>query len=308
MGNLFIVLGSIGLPIILVGTVIALFVRDGSLKTQAQLGRESKQERALVELEARLTTQVQQLQEWWRTWEARATARLEAVERRFTIDYELAHALPVDELPLSPDGKVPSQPLIANWRPVMLYRADLCGRDLAHRSLRGADLREAQLVGTNFFMADLAGACLSGANLSGADLSGANLAGADLRGASLTGANLLVADFHEAVLFGANLLGTRSLTIQQLETARYDRATQFDDEIKLNLARNDPDLSPPTIDREPTASEPSIEAYCVKCKKKTAMQHAHQVIMKNRRTAMQGNCSICGTSLFRIGAPKQKVE
>ena len=46
-----------------------------------------------------------------------------------------------------------------------------------------------------------------------------------------------------------------------------------------------------------------IVAYCVKCKKKRAMLNAREVIMKNRRPAMRGVCSVCGTRLNRIGAP-----
>ena len=62
-------------------------------------------------------------------------------------------------------------------------------------SLRGANLREA----------DLSGANLSGANLSEANLRGANLSWANLREADLRGANLSWANLREADLRGANL-------------------------------------------------------------------------------------------------------
>jgi hypothetical protein len=39
------------------------------------------------------------------------------------------------------------------------------------------------------------------------------------------------------------------------------------------------------------------EAYCVKCKKKTEMKDAHEVTMKNGRTALKGTCAICGTAV-----------
>lgn len=45
----------------------------------------------------------------------------------------------------------------------------------------------------------------------------------------------------------------------------------------------------------------AVEAYCVRCKKKTAMLNAHEVTMKNGRIAVQGICSVCGANLFRIG-------
>ena len=45
-----------------------------------------------------------------------------------------------------------------------------------------------------------------------------------------------------------------------------------------------------------------IEAYCVKCKRKTAMLAIQAVTMKNGRPALRGVCAVCGTGLFRIGA------
>ncbi|MCD6229594.1 MAG: hypothetical protein J7K00_02215 [Candidatus Diapherotrites archaeon] len=44
-----------------------------------------------------------------------------------------------------------------------------------------------------------------------------------------------------------------------------------------------------------------MEAYCVKCKKKTEIQNPTQVTMKNGRKATKGTCPNCGTSVFRIG-------
>src|SRR5579875_3712948 len=44
-----------------------------------------------------------------------------------------------------------------------------------------------------------------------------------------------------------------------------------------------------------------VEAYCVKCKQKRTVQDAHEVTMKNGRTAIRGKCSVCGTGLYRIG-------
>ena len=44
-----------------------------------------------------------------------------------------------------------------------------------------------------------------------------------------------------------------------------------------------------------------VEAYCVKCKKKMAMQDPQEVTTKNGRPALRGTCPVCGTGLFRIG-------
>ncbi|MBV9228272.1 MAG: hypothetical protein JOZ18_03075 [Chloroflexi bacterium] len=41
-------------------------------------------------------------------------------------------------------------------------------------------------------------------------------------------------------------------------------------------------------------------AYCVKCKEKREMKNAHQITMKNGKPALQGQCTVCGTTLNRI--------
>lgn len=44
-----------------------------------------------------------------------------------------------------------------------------------------------------------------------------------------------------------------------------------------------------------------VEAFCVKCKKKRTIQNPRQIVMKNKRPAVQGTCPVCGTKIFRIG-------
>ena len=44
-----------------------------------------------------------------------------------------------------------------------------------------------------------------------------------------------------------------------------------------------------------------ITAYCMKEKKKREMKNPKTVTMKNKRKATKGVCSVCGTSMFRIG-------
>ena len=47
-----------------------------------------------------------------------------------------------------------------------------------------------------------------------------------------------------------------------------------------------------------------MEAYCVKCKKKTEIKDPKEITMKNGRQAITGTCSACGTKVFRIKSNK----
>ncbi len=46
------------------------------------------------------------------------------------------------------------------------------------------------------------------------------------------------------------------------------------------------------------------EMYCVKCRAKREAQDEKQVTMKNGKPAATGKCPVCGTTMFKIGAPK----
>jgi len=63
-------------------------------------------------------------------------------------------------------------------------------------------------------------------------------------------------------------------------------------------------------DKKPAAAAPSNpnEIYCVKCKAKREAKNIEQVTMKNGRPASKGICTVCGTTLFRIGGGKKKEE
>ncbi|MFQ5534252.1 MAG: pentapeptide repeat-containing protein [Sphingomonadales bacterium] len=79
--------------------------------------------------------------------------------------------------------------------------------------LRGLNLSNLVLAGTDFVDADLSGANLSGCDLTDADFRRANLYNASMRGAKLSGANLSHAnlsdaDLRYAVVTGANLDGS----------------------------------------------------------------------------------------------------
>lgn len=257
MDVLAIIIAGLSLLITIIGGAIILMLQQRSLiklqaeqqqwqETQAkhQQSWELQQEQRMDDLVTKLTAQAETSEPILNT----------------NTEHELARVFRVDELPLSPNINGQRRPVPTTWRPPILYRADLSGRDLSNHSFRHADLREAQLVGTSLFLSDFTEACLSGANLSGADLSGANLTRADLRNSILTDTNLLVADLHGAILIGANLLGARSLTSQQVETAIYNTTTQLDEEIKLNL----PNLAniPQTVSSTPVeiGTEPLAEA------------------------------------------------
>ncbi len=44
-----------------------------------------------------------------------------------------------------------------------------------------------------------------------------------------------------------------------------------------------------------------MDAYCMKCRKKREIKDAKSVTMKNGRPATRGVCSVCGTTVSRIG-------
>ncbi|HCI80784.1 MAG TPA: hypothetical protein DHW02_13955 [Ktedonobacter sp.] len=154
---------------------------------------------------------------------------------RGSIEYELAHLPATEEaaLPLPDEDAKQTQYTQA----ARLSNANLTAQDLSRRYLAHADLRGACLVNANLYMADLSGASLVRANLSGADLTGANLSGADLRDAIVTGANVLVTDMNGTVLLGTNLRNARNLTMEQLNSAVYDRTTMHDVEPDITLPR-----------------------------------------------------------------------
>lgn len=253
MVEMIIVAGISSLLAAIIGALIALGIQRGSLnKIQArneaweraqeahQHDWEINQEKQTAQVEMRLTGHVQQLQKIWEEWEAKDQQRLEALAKQHEdrvaelhVEHELARLPRIEYAPLFLDATHQHQYRLPGWQPPMLQGSNLSERDLSHRYLGFADLRNAQLANANLFMADLSGALFTGADLSGADLSGANLAGADLRGATLTGTNFLVADLHTANLVGTNLLEARNLTKQQINSAIYDSSTQMATEVDI---------------------------------------------------------------------------
>jgi uncharacterized protein YjbI with pentapeptide repeats len=150
----------------------------------------------------------------------------------------------------APDVQLAVQVLVGrNWRerdedsPV----SDLAGCNLSRMGLSGAHLEDAILRGACLVAAELWRAHLDGADLSGAHLEGASLAEASLDGANLSdahlgGADLQYASLRRAELTRADLTGVRltlahiegarladatGLTLQQLESAYKDPATEL---------------------------------------------------------------------------------
>ncbi len=257
MIQIFLLSAFIALLVALVGTYIAMKIQSRSLvklhvqheawqrAQEAQLRTwEVRQGSHALDIEKKLTSQVKQVQENWRTWEIRDQERIAAMAQEFealmgklNLEHELARLPHVDETPLPANGDDQRLHPFKDWRPPTFYGADLSERDLSHRYLVQADFREARLSSTNFYMADLRGACLAGADLTGADLTGADLSGADLRSAILKGANLLVTDMHNVVLNGADLRGARNLTADQAYSAVFDNRTLFDENADVTLPR-----------------------------------------------------------------------
>jgi uncharacterized protein YjbI with pentapeptide repeats len=245
MTQFIIVMAIVGLLAAIIGALIALKLQFNYLtRTQTQFQAweraqeshhrqwEIQQENIIAALRNELKEQVGMVEDDWEAWKSKDNARIEQLKTQFEeteaqthLKREIARLPRVEDVPLVLDVHHRYRPLYPNWQPLTLQGINLTERDLSHRYLGQADLRNAQLLRTNFYMSDLSDACLMGASLSGADLTGANLTGADLRAVNLNGANLLVADLHKAILVGANLLGAHNLTQQQLDTAIYDETT-----------------------------------------------------------------------------------
>lgn len=99
---------------------------------------------------------------------------------------------------------------IPNLRGANLIEAVLLGSDLNSADLREAHLEMANLEGVQLFRADLEKADLRGARLTGANLRGANLLNADLTGANLTKADMRGVDLEAAIL-SETILGDTDL-------------------------------------------------------------------------------------------------
>lgn len=44
-----------------------------------------------------------------------------------------------------------------------------------------------------------------------------------------------------------------------------------------------------------------MEAYCMKCRTEREIKNPKSIIMRNGRSATQGECPVCSTKVYRIG-------
>jgi hypothetical protein len=106
----------------------------------------------------------------------------------------------------------------------LLFNAPLCGENLndynmCNANLIQADLRDAELINTNFHEANLGGAKLNRAKLIGAnfcrtDLYETDLSEANLTGANLQGTQLARTNFRDARLIGCTIYGLSAWNLQ----------------------------------------------------------------------------------------------
>ena len=57
-----------------------------------------------------------------------------------------------------------------------------------------------------------------------------------------------------------------------------------------------------------TVKERTINAYCVKCRKKVNARDPKRYIMKNKRLSVKGTCPYCSTKVFRILGMKKWID
>ena len=53
-------------------------------------------------------------------------------------------------------------------------------------------------------------------------------------------------------------------------------------------------------------SAASDQIYCFKCREKTDTLEAQEVVLKNGRPAVTGQCAVCGTKKFRMMGATRK--
>src|SRR2546426_1196851 len=147
MVNLLITAGIISLLSAIIGALIAFKMqsrvlrRTGIVQEGWQHAQEAhhnswevKQSKQAVELENKLTWQVQQIQESWHRWEANDRERL----ARLTLEQNIAHIPRVEDVPVPTTERSQveqTHPFGPNGRPPSFYRTNLSGQDLSQRYL-----------------------------------------------------------------------------------------------------------------------------------------------------------------------------
>ena len=70
----------------------------------------------------------------------------------------------------------------------------------------------------------------------------------------------------------------------------------FADDAPAPPAASEPDAPAPEAAEDSDDSE--IVGYCMRCRTKRPMQHAHEEISESGRRAARGTCPVCGTNMF----------
>src|SRR5215472_18327461 len=83
---------------------------------------EAQQERRITDLETRLTSEFQEIQQTRQRWETKDAARMEELAQEYKatttqlrLQHELARVLRIEDTPLNTDSHGQSRPTIANW-------------------------------------------------------------------------------------------------------------------------------------------------------------------------------------------------
>ena len=71
--------------------------------------------------------------------------------------------------------------------------------------------------------------------------------------------------------------------------------------LRCFLASSGPSTGRSSPFAQPLLEVSEMQAYCLKCRAHTDINNAQQVTLKNGRPATRGKCSVCGSTVFRIG-------
>ncbi|MEH2180631.1 nSTAND1 domain-containing NTPase [Nostoc sp.] len=128
----------------------------------------------------------------------------------------------------------------ANLRDANFSGANLRNANLGHANLGGISLFNTNLSDTNLNDVDFSDANLKNTNLYDADLSNADLRNAKLVNVNLSGADLRSANFKSAYLKGTNLKDTnlraaKSLTSEQVKSAKNWDKAKYDEVFRAKL-------------------------------------------------------------------------
>jgi pimeloyl-ACP methyl ester carboxylesterase len=79
-------------------------------------------------------------------------------------------------------------------------------------------------------------------------------------------------------------------------------AREQDSEAESAALQTEPESEPAPKSEEATPAQEEMQAYCVKCRQKRAIQNPRKIVTRKGRSAIEGTCPACGTKLFRFVA------